>query len=107
MESEEAMEKGAQNMSPLSHEARDVFMKMGAGMILGVPRDATVGPARLFRDARWPTPFSEADVALVVSDELIASGLISELTEFENNYKCGWREMDLPGETYHMYARTQ
>jgi hypothetical protein len=94
----------------LTPEAKAIFDAMGHAMRLAIPRDAASGlPSRLLWDRRWKIPesFQERDVPQIVVSELMKSGLISELTEFTENCKLGWREMDLPGEEYHLYACLQ
>jgi hypothetical protein len=89
----------------LTPEALVVLNEIGQDMRLAVSRLS--GDAKLIRDPRLNLTLPEHTVSPEIVKELIAKRLISELTEFTDNCKLGWREMGLPGEAYHLYACTQ
>ena len=92
----------------LSEDARRIFQRMGEGSRLLVERNqASLSACYLVNDPRFnPTPMKEELNAVSVY-ELVISGLISELTEFGEQQRIGWREAGFDGKHYHVYVCTQ
>ncbi|MGD0652532.1 MAG: hypothetical protein ABSA97_15555 [Verrucomicrobiia bacterium] len=93
-------------MAGISEDAAAVLHKMGNGMRLLIARQSPQ-QCSLVNDARFdPTPREET-ANLTVVWELIRKGVISELTEFGQNERIGWRDAGFDGEHYHVYVCTQ
>jgi hypothetical protein len=90
----------------MSEDAAQILRKMGNGMRLLIAREFP-NESILVNDARFdPTPKKET-VNFTIAWELIRTGAISELTEFGERQRIGWREAGFDGEHYHVYACTQ
>jgi len=95
----------------LSEEAKKVFDLMGRGMRLLVCRkgsDIKLAPdPRLMRFTNWTLPKTQIEVSEGCLLELVARGVITELTKYTNGTRGGWLEMELPGEKYKVFVCTQ
>ena len=91
----------------MSAGARAILDSFQNGFALCVPR-VSGRPKLVQRNwARERNP--EPDRAVDRKDvaELLASGLVGELTEHRNNQKIGWRESGLPGKSHRVYLCVQ
>jgi hypothetical protein len=85
-------DEGLMPTATLSHAAKAVFDQIGIGSPLFVPDDGST-PCLLGFANRI-----EREVPIETARELIDSGWLFRLTEFEDNNRCGWRLKNLPGD---------
>lgn len=88
----------------IGYGARKIIDQIGHGMVLGVRPDGT-------KPVLIPGPYSKAMIhtPLEVVDvrEVLESHMVTRLTENRNDCRRGWREMNLPGDQFHLYCLTQ
>lgn len=100
--------KGDKKM-PLSVEAKIALNEISQGMRLCIPKLETDITACLMMHSPLDTwcKIRNHHITPKVALELVDSGLLGKLTEFTNNCKIGWREKELPGDKYTIYACLQ
>ena len=102
-------------MRNLDPETRSALDKIGSGMKLAIAKDGS--GAKLIPDPRRGDASPEEPISDAVCESLLASGLLHQLTEhgeppveqrkLGEGYRCGWREIGLPGDQYRLWVCVQ